>query len=473
MEYDNKRSANNHNLLENLIKLAGSDTLYRDEYIRRARHYLRPQLSPAGYLEIKKMQTQTVSLPNEIRNAMLHGDWSNVHTLTSRNRKIKQHLNDKIDLTGLGHQIYGHSDIPIDPFSPGMHKLANLTTDKLAELRTTIISTLNTLSKADNDWKAFYFSRLAAFSALTITTNSLDAPAQSTSSAVLEDEAAEALESGNMARLEMLAEKLSRIPTATDSSTTATDLLQEVHQAPAEYRYEFSQQTINSAQKLGLEFLSVPSRNIEFEPFSRFMWHPTFADQQGNHKNVIQVPDLPQLKGLPEALKARIQLFAIHPFINSAGIRYLPSIVAEDVLVEGFTEPEAGAPLPPSGLLEALGLKQRNQLTRQQIEAALLEKGSGIVQDELRLDPKKFKLVCIPPDLHLRIGLERGWGKQQIWTHFDGYMIMADGSHRALAGGDVRYGGIYDLLGLSCSYDSERIITRFAVVQRRRMAVWQ
>lgn len=473
MEYGHRNSPDINNLLPKLIKLAESDTLYRDEYIRRARHYLEPQLSPAGYIELKKMQTLTVSLPNEIRNAMLHGEWNKVYELTSRNRKFKQQLNDKINLTGFAHQIYGHSNIPIDPFSPGMHKLANLTTDQLAELRTTIISTLNELSKADRDWITFYSDRLATFTALTINSKSLDNLSQTTSSAVLEDEAAEALESGNMARLELLAEKLSRATTSADRGTTATDLLQEVHQAPAEYHYEFSPQTINSAQKLGLEFFSVPSRNIEFEPFSRFMWHPTFAAQQGNHKNVIQVPDLPQLKGLPEALKSRIQLFAIHPFINSAGIRYLPSIVAEDVLVEGFPEPEAGAPLPSSGLLEALGLKQRNQLTRQQIEATLLDKGSGIVQDELGLDPKEFKLVCIPPDLHLRIGLERGWGQQQIWTHFDGYMIMADGSQRALAGGDIRYGGIYDLLGLSCSYDSERIIARFAVVQRWRMAVWQ
>ena len=136
-------------------------------------------------------------------------------------------------------------------------------------------------------------------------------------------------------------------------------------------------------------------------------------------------------------------------------------------------EPAVGSDTPSSGLLEALGLKQRNQLTRQQIEAVLLEKGNQIVRDELGLDPGEFKLVCIPPDLHLRIGMEHGWGQQKIWTHFDGYMIMADGNRQALAGGDVRYGGIYDLLGISQSYDSDRIIARFAVIQRRRMAIWQ
>ena len=117
------------------------------------------------------MQTQTASLPNEIRNVMLHSDWDKVYELTSRNRKLKQKLNDKIDLSNFGHQIYGHTDIPIDPFSPGMHKLANLTTEQLAELRTTIISTLKELSKADSDRKVFYSDRFAAFSALTINTD--------------------------------------------------------------------------------------------------------------------------------------------------------------------------------------------------------------------------------------------------------------------------------------------------------------
>ena len=44
MEYGHRKSADIYNLLPKLIKLAESDTLYRDEYIRRARHYLEPQL---------------------------------------------------------------------------------------------------------------------------------------------------------------------------------------------------------------------------------------------------------------------------------------------------------------------------------------------------------------------------------------------------------------------------------------------
>lgn len=85
----------------------------------------------------------------------------------------------------------------------------------------------------------------------------------------------------------------------------------------------------------------------------------------------------------------------------------------------------------------------------------------------------RHKHLDVLHDLHLRIGQKRGWGQQKIWTHFDGYMIMADGTRHALAGGDIRYGGIYDLLGINNNYDSDRIIARFAVVQRQRLAIWQ
>ncbi len=43
---------------------------------------------------------------------------------------------------------------------------------------------------------------------------------------------------------------------------------------------------------------------------------------------------------------------------------------------------------------------------------------------------------------------------------------------QALAGGDVRYGGLYQLLAVGRDYDSDRLLARFAVVQRARMVAW-
>jgi len=63
-------------------------------------------------------------------------------------------------------------------------------------------------------------------------------------------------------------------------------------------------------------------------------------------------------------------------------------------------------------------------------------------------------------------------GRRPLWTHFDGYLVKTDGRLQALAGGDARYGGVYDLVGVSRDYDSDRLVARFAVVQRERMVAW-
>ena len=84
-----------------------------------------------------------------------------------------------------------------------------------------------------------------------------------------------------------------------------------------------------------------------------------------------------------------------------------------------------------------------------------------LVKDELQLDPQEFRLLCIPFDLYSRLGPARGWGQQSHWTHFDGYQVLQGGKLRALVGGDVRYGGIYDLCSISRVDEREGVTTRF------------
>lgn len=78
-------------------------------------------------------------------------------------------------------------------------------------------------------------------------------------------------------------------------------------------------------------------------------------------------------------------------------------------------------------------------------------------------------MVCIPFDAYLRLAPELGWGRRELWTHFDGYQVVRGPRLRALVGGDVRYGGAADLVGIGLDYDQERIIARFAVVRRKRL----
>ena len=114
-------------------------------------------------------------------------------------------------------------------------------------------------------------------------------------------------------------------------------------------------------------------------------------------------------------------------------------------------------------------------MSRNTIEQALLTHGGRILENELGLDPHIFRLVCIPSDVYVRLGEAEGWGRQPFWTHFDGYLVRTvEGQIRlqALVGGDVRYGGIYDLLAVGRDYDSDHVLARFAIVQRARMVAW-
>ena len=359
-------------------------------------------------MPIKKMQLQKAALPNQIRNAILQKDWKMVKELTAQDKKMGDELQRRSDSVVFAEKIYEPFDVNIDPFSPGMHTLVGMTMSHLKELHHKTISTLQFLSQHDSQWQALYQQRLGVFKGLLISDNALEGE-QFVPEVVLEEEAEEALEAGNMERLEQLAAKILDAQ-GNDGQPSSEQLLADKHQHPDDFLYPFSDQVLERAASFGLSHHRVSENSHEYAPLSRFAWHPTFTDVEDREPHVLQVPDIPFDDDTPEALKARIQMFAMHPFINSSGVRFLPHMVAEDVLVEDFSEPEAGAELPSSALLKALGLPQRNHLDRATIERALFLRGNGFLEKELALDPRQFKLVCIPADLHLRIGQEKGWG---------------------------------------------------------------
>lgn len=466
------KSEDRRDILTKLLDILGTDTFCQDFYLERARFYLEQEISEDSYQALKRMKTQLEGLPNQIRNAIMHKEWQKVKELSERSKELKQEIADKADLQEFCEKIFEDHEINIDPFSPGMHTMAGVTMDRLKHLHDHVMTTLKKLSVLDPGWSDFYSQRLKAFQALIIQDNPMEDEARFVPEVVLEEKAEEALESGNMDRLEELAEKILQNH-AEDDSPDSAQLLADKHWQQDDYSYTFSPEVISRAEEYGLAHYRVPSDRDFYTPFARFAWHPTFSAVKERQQQVLKIPDIPFDNDTPEALKTRIQLFAIHPFINSAGVRYLPQMVAEDALVEDFPDPDPDNEMPLSKLLTALGLKQRNYIDRKEIEAKLLKHGNDFLHDALGLDHRQFKLVCIPPDLHLRIGKQEGWGNQKIWTHFDGYMLMEGAKRKALAGGDVRYGGIYDLLGINNSYSSERIVVRFAVVQRKRLAIWQ
>ena len=456
---------------ESLIEVSRIDPLYGDLYLSRARELLKERMSPSAYRGVRGMKTELANLPNRIRNAMMQGEWGAVKDLSGQLQSMKQYTEQNQVLIALARKVYEEDTIPIDPFSPGMQRIAGVQQKELPALRDRGVALLGKLMGLDGNRRDFYARRREDLQAREVALDVSAGQGHRPSAAGLRQEALEALESGNLDKLQELAGALGETETAGIATHTPSESGIE---APREnLDFVFPDDVLSRARRLGFAQVKVEARFREYARLTPYIWHPTFADLEGEQGLALRLSKLPMPDDTPQALRTRVEMFVLHPFVNSAGIRFLPPLVDEDVLVEDFEEPAADSEMPGCALLEALGVKKRNGLTRIQIEEALAERGCSIVKDELGLDPFAFRLICIPPDLHLRVGLNRGWGTQTIWTHFDGYMLSADGKVHALAGGDVRFGGVYDMVGISRNYDSDRIIVRFAVVQRRRMDRWK
>lgn len=465
----NTSAADRWRLAEGLVEAALVDTVYGDLYLQRARDFLEPALSEAEFASLQRLETEALNLPNRISVAMKQANWIEVKELSSRMSSLKRTLEEKENLRKLGEKIYKPGEPSLDPFSPGLQGLAR-GGDPQALLKQ-LSAKLEQLQRADPEWQGFYAARRSAMAA--VKRYSSEAPKEEDlSGSQLENKVFKALESGDFAQLEKLAARMEREEGGTErasgpswSFVGKTSVL----------TFQFPPEVVNRARGLGLSpmRMGADSRALlnlspeELAPLYRHLWYPTFTDEISQGAGLLK-KEIPLPADTSAAFREFVELFALHPFINSGGARFVPFLAEEDVLVEDFDEPGPGTALPVSALLSALGLEDRRGLSRILLEKVLLDHGNTIIRD-IGLDPRMFRLVCIPPDVYGRVGHQKGWGRQQLWTHFDGYMVMQNRKLSALAGGDVRFGGLFDLVGISREYDSDKIIARFAVVQRRRL----
>jgi hypothetical protein len=454
-----------------LIEAGNVDTVYRDVYLERARTLLGPALSLEEFQGIERERATLVELPLTIARALEQADWPLVKELSRRAGVLQQALEEKRKLIETGRGVYAVTDVRLDPFSPGLQRFTRIPTNDLPALWTRAAEQLTTLEQADPPWKDFYAERRAAFQTRARTTaEQVDAAADATSAGDAREMAVQALKAGDLRRLEKLADGLmaAGTPRVREAAQGATaDAIQTPQQTSREDLVaSWSSDVLTRARQLGLAPRHLESW-AQLASLRQYAWNP-LSDVSG-HTEIKQV-SMPS--GFAEGLRDRVEMLMIHPLVNSGGARHLPRLVAEDVLVEDFPDPAEGEQPPASQLLATLGLSGRRGLPRIAIEQALLKHGARVLETELDLDPRVFRLVCIPSDVHLRLGEAEGWGRHQLWTHFDGYLVTPDGRFRALVGGDVRFGGLYDLLGISRDYDSDHVIARFAVVHRERMVAW-
>ena len=459
-------------LMTALIDAGNIDTVYRDVYLDRARGVLTPMLSREEFHRLEQGRAALAELPLTIARALDSANWSLVKELSERAHTLKQTIDDKAALVQTARSVYNVRDVRLDPFSPGLEPFTRIPRRELPALRKRTLELLETLERADVAWNDFYAARRRAFEARPQTGAELETDATSSAAGAVES-ARQALNAGDMKRLAALADALTAVDTPSASVVShAADV--GTARIDDETRHElqpvaYSSETLARARQLGLTSRHLEAR-MELASLRRYAWTPS-SDEHG-HGAAAQVP-LPS--GSPDGLRENLAMFAIHPLVNCGGARYLPSLAAEDVLIEDFPDPGDGETPAASELVKSLGLPGRRGLPRIAIEQALLMHGARVLETELGLDPRVFRLVCIPPDVYVRVGEAEGWGRRPFWTHFDGYLIrtvMGQVRLQALAGGDVRYGGLYELLAVGRDYDSDRLLARFAVVQRARMVAW-
>ena len=456
-----------------LIEVGKIDTVYSDLYVHRARNLISEVLPNKAYRELTEQRALIPYLTKKIRSAMNKEDWGEVKQLSERMGTINNLLERNRPLFELGRLVYDSYDIVPDPFSPGLQNLTGVPPEELPAFRDRVAKKLMELEKEDPYWKTFYLLRHTAFQNISFDGRVGD---KYETGRIMEEalhrQAIQALKSGDMELLEHVADSLmEQIPEGAPAAKTDESGLPS-DSGKKDRIFSFSKETVAKAEGLGLVVLRVKAEREYALLFHRYVWHPVFVEDIERQWGATHKTEVPFSAEIADPMKKRIEHYAMHPFINSGGARHLPDMVAEDFLVEDFPDPADGEETPTSELLTALGLKKRRGLSRMQIEQVLLEHGSRIIKDGLGLEPEDFRLVCIPSDLYMRAGQSRGWGNRKIWTHFDGYKILKDRKLMAMAGGDMRFGGVYDLVTIGREYESDGVIVRFAVVQRERMKAW-
>ena len=461
--------------ISNLLELTKLDTLYRDLYLERARELLGTLLTYSRYQSLREGVASIPWVERQLRAAVERSEWQRSAELTARVRALQSSANENAEVLKLGKSVYDElADLPIDPFTPGFHVFVSGAKEQLMAWRGRALELLSTLERNDPNKKEFYARRAADFRSLSIKapTAVQEEKAAEADGSQLQQDALSALDAGDLSNLERVVQRLmQKTQTKEDKQKEVGVNVDEVHELGNDLIYSFSEPTLEAARRLGLTPVRTQSRR-QFAHLIPHSWQPRFMKDEIRKHSKEQLTRLTFPTGAVDKVREAIEFYLLNPFINSGGSRYQVCLVIEDLLLEDFPEPEPRAPVPATELLSELGLEKRWGLSRVELENALLEHGPRIVEDKLALDPEAFRLVLLPADIYTHLGPERGWGQKEMWTHFDGYRVLEGGKLQALAGGDKRFGGTHDVVSFNPAYNNDKVLARFAVVQRKRMMTW-
>ena len=457
-----------------LVMAADGDTLYRDVYLRRATELLSPIISEASCVAAFSGREDLAKLLAQAQAAVARQDWPQVRDLGSRAAALQRSLETDKHLIATAEAVYAAPAVVLDPLSPG---LSSKRWSSASQARADVTAALAELAREDATARELYASRQKALEGLALP--GAAAPGgQEVSTANIEQQALQALERGDASALETLANSMlgkQAGAQATDAEDAATARAGIV--APPVLGEPFPEACLPRAKALGLEgaetkLASPAAAQAVAEFVERYALGASPAVHDRAHDGVARVALAAEQVSIPPEVAAvfaeTIGLMALHLYVNSAGLRFVPVPAPREVLL---IEAHAEGDDTVTPLLRELGLDRRGGLSRDDIEDRLQKNGARVVAEHLGLDPLGYRIVCVPPDVFMRLGQQRGWGKRSGWTHFDGYQVMKGGRLRALVGGNAQFGGLFDFCSISADDGRENTVVRFAVIRRERLGV--
>lgn len=450
--------------IEALVSLRAVDLPCSEVYLDRAAARLGAVLSAEQYTALRREREHLVTLANDLRHGAERSDWPVVHSLAERGARERRHVAEHQRLLALGDVVYGPRAFVADATALALSGLIVQPSAHLGRARDQCLAWLRTAIARDADHAAFYRARLAHFERLEVIAD-VGAPA-TVNAGDVQRRIIEAAQKGDF-------EQAARLSAAVLETMPEHRLARVRIPLPTSDRIQllrapFDEAVVGRAAALGLGMMTVAADEalndylscdcaeraaLPSDPLSETHRRPS-ATTCGHASPA----------GMSPTLHQALDLLMLHPFVTSAGTRYLPYFGAETLLVE--TIPER-APDQRTALLDRLALPRRRGISRALVEDAVRRRGPGICAD-LGLDPTAHAVVPIPFDVYLRLAPHLAWGREPLWTHFDGYQVTNELHLRALVGGDVNYGGPEDLCSVATDYETERLVARFAVVRRDR-----
>jgi hypothetical protein len=435
-----------------LMEVGDLDLLYADRYLDRAEARLAPLCSRAHLADLTDEATALAQATAAMRAAAKCGDWPLVRLLAGRSAGLRAHLEDGRGLRALAEAVYHGRQLALR--TPALALGGVLDARSFEKERHAVEQQLRFLCDHDPDWAAFYHRRLAHF-----------AEADPSAGETNHGPDADALRDAVLAAIERADfESVQRLLDAASASGDAR-VAERPSRGPAvrDIDRPFEPAVVRAAESLGLEAVTLAAQPDLTRCLGAWCrWEPDGGEPPRRAERSSCGRPCPVLGR--QSLWESLNLLVVRPCATSAGTPYLPRFDAERMLVETVREEALDA---PSRLLALLGLPGRLGLSRTAIEHAL-RGGTSRVCAELGLDPFEFTLAAIPFDAYLRLAAPRAWGRQRLWTHFDGYQIAAAHTLRALVGGDARYGGADGLYAVGRNYDGDHLLARFAVLHRQR-----